>query len=216
VIRFLRLKGTSPAEIHRQVVEVYGANIMSRKHVWVWCTAFDNGRTDVQDEQRSGWPSTSTTDDNVCRIEGLIQENRRIRLSYIADERNISIGTVRNIVHEQLRYRKVCSRWVPKQLTEVYKSTRMGFSLVHLLRYHEEGVQFLQRIVTGDEMWVHHVTPERKQASTTSKHASSPPSKKFKTIQSTKKIMATVFWDHKGVFLVDFLTQGDTMNPDRY
>jgi hypothetical protein len=51
VIRFLRLNGTSPAEIHRQLVEVYGANAMSWKHVWVWCTAFDNGTTDVQDEQ---------------------------------------------------------------------------------------------------------------------------------------------------------------------
>jgi hypothetical protein len=98
MIRFLRLKGTSPAKIHRQL-EVYGANVMSRKHIWVWCTAFDNCRTDVQDEQRSGRPGTSTTDDNVCRIEGLTQENRRIRLRDIADELNISIGTMHNIVH---------------------------------------------------------------------------------------------------------------------
>jgi hypothetical protein len=39
VIRFLRLEGTSPAEIHPQLVEVYGANVMSRKHVWVWCVS---------------------------------------------------------------------------------------------------------------------------------------------------------------------------------
>jgi hypothetical protein len=110
VIRFLRLRGKSPAEIHCQLVEVYCANVMSLKHIWVWCTAFDNGRTDVQDEQRSGRPSTSTTDDNVCRIEGLTQENRRIRLCDIADKLNISIGTVHNIVHEQLGYRKVCSQ----------------------------------------------------------------------------------------------------------
>jgi hypothetical protein len=45
VIRFLRLKGTSPAETHRQLVDVYGANVMLWKHIWVWCTAFDNGRT---------------------------------------------------------------------------------------------------------------------------------------------------------------------------
>jgi hypothetical protein len=45
VIRFLRLKGTSPAKIHRQLVEEYGANVMSRKQVWVWCTAFDNGQS---------------------------------------------------------------------------------------------------------------------------------------------------------------------------
>jgi DNA-binding Lrp family transcriptional regulator len=215
VIRFLHLKGTSPAEIHRQLVEVHGANVMSRKQVWVWCTAFDNGRTDVQDEQQSGRPSTSTTDDNLCHIEGLIQEDRRIRVSDIADELNISVGTVHNIVHEQLGYRKKCSRWVPRQLTEVHKATRMGLSLVHLTRYREEGVQFLQRIVTGDETWVHHVTPETKQASMTWKHASSSPSKKFKTTPSAKKVMATVFWDHKGV-LVDFLTKGDTVNADRY
>jgi histone-lysine N-methyltransferase SETMAR len=77
-------------------------------------------------------------------------------------------------------------------------------------------VQFLQRTVTGYETCVHHVTPETKQASMTWKHPSSPPSKKFKTTQSAKKIMATVFWDHKGVRLVDFLTQGDTVNADRY
>jgi hypothetical protein len=42
VIRFLPLKGTSPAEINRQLVGVYyDANVMSRKHVWVWCIAFD-------------------------------------------------------------------------------------------------------------------------------------------------------------------------------
>jgi hypothetical protein len=30
VIRFLRLKGTSPGEIHRQLVEVYSAKVKSR------------------------------------------------------------------------------------------------------------------------------------------------------------------------------------------
>jgi hypothetical protein len=57
-------------------LSTFCANVMSRKQV-----AFDNGRTDVQDEQRSGRPITSTTDDNLCRIEGLIQEDRRIRVS---------------------------------------------------------------------------------------------------------------------------------------
>jgi hypothetical protein len=144
VIRFLRLKVASPAEIRRQLVEVYGANVMSRKHVWVWCTAFDNGRTDVQDEQRSGRPSTSTSDDNVCRIEGLIQENRRIRLRDIADELNISVGTVHSIVHEQLGFRKVCSRWVPNQLTEVHKSAKPHAWVVTALQLGGTGPSSLQ------------------------------------------------------------------------
>jgi histone-lysine N-methyltransferase SETMAR len=77
-------------------------------------------------------------------------------------------------------------------------------------------VQFLQRIVAGDGRWVHHVTPETKQASMTWKRASCTPAKKRKTTQSAKKIMATVFWDHKGVLHVDFLTQGDKVKADRY
>jgi hypothetical protein len=52
VIRFLRLKGTSPAEIHRQLLEVYGANVMSWKHIWVWCIAFDNARPHTANRMR--------------------------------------------------------------------------------------------------------------------------------------------------------------------
>jgi histone-lysine N-methyltransferase SETMAR len=77
-------------------------------------------------------------------------------------------------------------------------------------------VQFLQRMVTGDETWVHHVTPDAKRASMTWKHASSPLSNKLKITQSSKKIMATAFLDHLGVLLVGFLTQGDTVNSDLY
>lgn len=57
---------TSAAEIHRQLVEVYGVSLTLRKHVWFQCTEFDKGRTDVQDEQRLEHPSTSIASENVC------------------------------------------------------------------------------------------------------------------------------------------------------
>jgi len=39
---------------------------------------------------------------------------------------------------------------------------------------------------------------------------------KFKQTTSTQKIMCTVFWDRKGVLLVDFLPQGSTIIADVY
>jgi hypothetical protein len=42
--------------IHCQLVDVYGPNIISHKHFWVWCNAFANSTTDVQDMQQPGWP----------------------------------------------------------------------------------------------------------------------------------------------------------------
>ncbi|KFM76654.1 hypothetical protein X975_15031, partial [Stegodyphus mimosarum] len=76
------------------------------------------------------------------------------------------------------------ARWVPQQLTSTHKEQRMGVSLEHLVCYHEDGNDFLFRIVTGDETWVHHFTPESKAASMEWKHPSSPVRKKFKITPS--------------------------------
>jgi histone-lysine N-methyltransferase SETMAR len=40
--------------------------------------------------------------------------------------------------------------------------------------------------------------------------------KKFKQTISTRKNMCTVFWDRKGVLLVEFLPQGSTINAGVY
>jgi hypothetical protein len=39
----------------------------------------------------------------------------------------------------------------------------MGSALKFLTRYAQEGDEFLDSIVTGDETWVFHHTPESKQ-----------------------------------------------------
>jgi histone-lysine N-methyltransferase SETMAR len=66
---------------------------------------------------------------------------------------------------QQLGYRKICARWVPKMLTQENKKIRVECSQKLLNRYHQEGEQFLLKIVTGDETWVHHYDPEEKRQS---------------------------------------------------
>ena len=39
VIRFLNAKGERPAEIHRQIIAVYGT-VMNRQNVKKWCREF--------------------------------------------------------------------------------------------------------------------------------------------------------------------------------
>jgi hypothetical protein len=106
------------------------------------------------------------------------------------------------------------ARWVPKELAEHHKAHRMEVSLNNLLRYQEDPA-LLDNIVTGDETWVHHITPETKRNSMMRKHPSSPTGNKFKTT-SVRKVMATVFWDMKGLLLVDFIHKNETINADRY
>jgi len=61
VIRFLNAKRERPAEIHKQIIAVYG-NVMNRQNVTKWCREFSEGRTDIHDEQRSGRTSLISED----------------------------------------------------------------------------------------------------------------------------------------------------------
>jgi len=58
-----------------------------------------------------------------------------------------------------LGFRKVCARWVPCTLSDETKAERVPFSREILVRFEKEGEDFLQKIITGDETWVHHYDP---------------------------------------------------------
>ena len=55
---------------------------------------------------------------------------------------------------------------------------RAACALTFLMRYHKEGDGMLSHIVTGDETWVSHITPESKQQSLHWKRTGSPKRKK--------------------------------------
>jgi len=53
----------------------------------------------------------------------LIMENRRIFIKNIANE--TCTGTVHKIIHDELKLKKICSRWVPRLLTKEMRESRM-------------------------------------------------------------------------------------------
>ena len=144
----------------------------------------------------------------------MVKAERRVRIKDFAQELNISFGSAFNIIHECLGYRKVSCLWVPNQLDDVMKGKRMITCLNHLQRYAEKGDNFLDRIVTGDETWVLHCTPESKQQGMVWKHPQSPARKKFRTAPSIHKVMLTAFWDCHGPLVLDLMPRGATINAD--
>ncbi|GBM33625.1 Mariner Mos1 transposase [Araneus ventricosus] len=210
VIRFLNVKNVKPAEIHRQLVEIYGENVITDGMVRKWIRQFNDGCTNVHDEARSG-RLTVVNDALVAKVNETIRQNRRFTIRMLSDEfPQISKTVLHEIFTNYLNYRKLCSRWVPKMLTDVHKPKPVGSALTFLTRYSEEGNKFLNKIVTGDETWVCHVTPDSKQQSMEWRQS------RFPTTLSVHKIMCTVFWDKQGVLLVEFLPRGETINAVRY
>ena len=115
------------------------------------------------------------------QIEQQIRDYRQVTTDEIAVEFNTSHGSVYNIVHDDLGYRKVCSRCVPRQLSNDHKCAQQTICQEHLDHHAHEGDAFLHRIVTGDESWVYHYEPESKRQSMQWKHLLSLANKKFKT-----------------------------------
>ena len=82
--------------------------------------------------------------------------------------------------------------------------------------YNANPEDFHTRIVTGDETWLHHWNPDTKNESMQWKRPGSPPPKKFRTQPSDSKVTATVFWDSKGIILIDYKPAGTSITGEYY
>lgn len=127
----------------------------------------------------------------------------------------VSSTTILNILHDHLGMSKVCARWVPRMLTPLQKQQRVECSREFLDLCSENSVEFMDRIVTGDETWVHHYEPDSKQESM-QWHKKGRTAKKFKVSQSAGKIMATVFWDSERIFMIDYKDKGVNITGQYY
>jgi transposase len=75
VIRFLFAGGFKPVEIIRRMQAQYDDNCLSRSKIYEWTDHFKKGRTSVCDEERSGRPSASRTENNIEAVERTVREN---------------------------------------------------------------------------------------------------------------------------------------------
>jgi len=114
VIRFLWAEGVLGAQIHLHMCTQYGDKVLSHRIVYEWIEMFENGRKSVTDAGRFGRPATATTMRNEERTLELIHENRRITVEEVAGRLNVSVGSACSLIHDSLKYSKVCTRWVPK------------------------------------------------------------------------------------------------------
>jgi len=103
------------------LVQVYGDNAMKKTAIYKWVKHFSEGRESVTDEERSGRPETSRTEENIAKVHQILRENCRLTVRSIAERVNVDRETVRKILTEDLDMRKVCAKMVPKELTEEQK-----------------------------------------------------------------------------------------------
>jgi len=181
-----------------------------------WFAKFRTGHMSTEDDERSGRPKEAVTDENIKKIHKMILEDRKVKLIVIADTLKISKERVGLITREYLGMRKLCAKWVPRELTVDQKQQRVDDSEQCLKLFNRQKSEFLRRYVTMDETWLHYFTPESNRQSAEWTARDEPTPKRGKTQQSAGKVMASVFWDAHGIIFIDYLKRGKTINSDYY
>ncbi len=87
----------------------------------------------------------------------------------------------------------VCARWVLWKLTETNQKLRIGWALQFLTEFQVEGNILLERVVTGEELWIRFCILETKEHNKVWKEKAEEAPQKFKTVSSAGEVMLTVF-----------------------
>ena len=101
---------------------------------------------------------------------------------------------------------KVCTKMVPKELTEEQKQR----SVTNCQDFLERQDDILGHFITSDETWVYQYDPETKWQIARWKTVNSPRPKKFHQSKSRVKTMLLTFFDIRGIVHYEFVPTGQS------
>ena len=146
------------------------------------------------------WSPSDATDEEMCnKVRDLVYSERRIKVDEIANALHISHGSVSTTLHDRLGMHKLTARWVPKSLSNEQMATRASVYSALLKRFRSKEDDFLSRLVTVDETWVHYYEPENKAKSRQSVGPGSPRPKSSKRNPLLARWWQLYFGMHKAL-----------------
>jgi len=89
--------------------QAFGEDCLSRTQCHEWYRRFKSGRTSVEDDPKTGRPSTSMDDDHVEKVLAVIRQNRRLTVREVAEEAAICKSSCHLILTEKLQIRRVAA-----------------------------------------------------------------------------------------------------------
>ena len=118
-------------QCHQGLQQACGASALPYRTVARWVKAFKEGRKNVSDMPRSGHPPVS--DNDIHAVSTLVETGRNFTIRKLAQETGLAPSTVLHILKDRLGMRKIASKWVPRDVTEL--ELRYDTARSHSQRY---------------------------------------------------------------------------------
>ena len=188
-----------------------GNEATSRARCFEWHARFKRGRTSLEDDERSGQPSTSSTPKNVETIWRLVHEDHRRTIKDTGAIVNVSHGTVQTILTCDLNMLRVAAKFVPRLLIPEQKEHHAAICQ-ELRQRTLDDPSFVSRVINGYESWVYGYDPKTIQQSSQWKSPASPRPKKARHSHSATKSMLIAFFDIRRTVHHEFAPKGQTVS----
>lgn len=196
----------SAAETHRLLVNIYGDHSPSNTTCKEWFRRFQNDHFDVSDKEREGAPKKFED----AQLQELLDDDPSQTLEVLSIELNVDRSTVGKRLHAMGMVQKA-GNWLPYQLKE--RDIERRLVTCEMLLQRQKRKDFMHRIITGDEKWIHYDNPKRRKA--WMMPGEPDPSTPKRNIHSSK-VMLCIWWDQKGVIYHELLKPSETITGDRY
>ncbi|XP_015792251.1 uncharacterized protein LOC107368876 [Tetranychus urticae] len=163
VIKHLVVQQKKLSEIYQELVDTYGQDAHSYSVTKYWANEWKCGRETAANVPSLGRPMEIDYSTVTPIIKKQMQEDRRISISRLADEYNLSLTTLFRIIRNDIELKKLTTKWIPHVLSEANKAKRKACCEAALSLYNKQPNAFLKSILTMDETWVYTYDPETVQ-----------------------------------------------------
>lgn len=149
-------RGLSASEIFLHMQEAQLENLPTQSTVYRWCKAFRDGtRTSLNDAERCGRPVTALVEENIDIIRTLIEQQPKQSVRELAIQTNLPKNTIHRILQGPLGLRKLCSVWIPHELSQKNKNDRIACATEIINTFESNSMADCMKFwATQDETWV--------------------------------------------------------------
>ena len=232
IVRYLQQKNTAPEEIHKQLKVAMGPLAASYKEVRDWIQDIQEG---IEDPDKCMCDALMPSDNLqkqgptdpalICRIETIINNDRRITVEKAAELSMSSEFNASQILNNVLGLKRVCEKWIPKAWTPDQRAFRVSVCK-YLLDMHNYGdTDILSRLIVGDETFTcYYKNEESRRASRAESNTlqvgpvSRRPStgERYKPANEPTQVNFMFFYDAKGLLVSELMPEDQTPTTEFY
>ncbi len=167
VIKFLAIQNSTPIQCWHQLRDVYGDSVLGKTQVHHWHKIFKNSPLDAPtaDKKRTGRHRSICTEDNINLIRDLLEDDHCKTIRELVAESGLTQGSVHRIIKHDLKFSRICAKFVSTLLTPDQKEHCTKLAADNLSLLDDGGKMFMEQIISGDKMWLYCFDPETKMCS---------------------------------------------------